>query len=313
MKYIAFIGIFCLLSFGAAAQNLVPNWSFEDMVQCPWAQSQLNLATGWINPTGGTADYWHSCWSSIMTQQARTGQGFAGIYTYTPPNYDIREYIQIELSDTLINGKKYCVSFYVNRHEWSEYACNSIGAYFSNTPISSSNSNNLPFIPQVENVSTNELLDTVGWVKVEGQFIANGNEKFLTIGNFRNDITSFAYFVDSSNVPHYPYSYYLIDDVSVEECPSDTATLNIPNVFTPNGDGVNDLFTIQSEAIENMTCVVFNRWGVKVAEFKQPGQGWDGRTISGQDAAEGVYYYILSGMRVNGEAIHEKGFLQLLR
>jgi gliding motility-associated-like protein len=93
---------------------------------------------------------------------------------------------------------------------------------------------------------------------------------------------------------------------------ADNSPLNESNVFTPNGDGINDLFTIQAEGIENATCIVYNRWGVKVAEFKQPGQGWDGRTISGQDAVEGVYYFILSG-RKDGEQYVQNGFLQLLR
>ena len=66
--------------------------------------------------------------------------------------------------------------------------------------------------------------------------------------------------------------------------------ITIPNVFTPNGDGLNDFFVI--DGIDQMTgtnLVVFNRWGNKVFESNDYKNDWNGN-----DASDGVYYFILT-------------------
>lgn len=66
----------------------------------------------------------------------------------------------------------------------------------------------------------------------------------------------------------------------------------VPNVFTPNGDDINDLFTVQLPTGEDGVLVVFNRWGAEV--FTGPiSKGWNGRNMRRIDEPEGVYYYIL--------------------
>ena len=69
--------------------------------------------------------------------------------------------------------------------------------------------------------------------------------------------------------------------------------LSIPNVFTPNGDGINDYWRAE---LVNPDCFgdvqVYNRWGEVVYEANVRGEGWDGR-VGGEDAPEGVYVYIL--------------------
>jgi gliding motility-associated-like protein len=67
----------------------------------------------------------------------------------------------------------------------------------------------------------------------------------------------------------------------------------IPNVFTPNGDGVNDVFEIQHAGILLFNISVYNRWGTKMWEAGSPEIRWDGRTTAGEEASEGVYSYIL--------------------
>ena len=49
------------MAVNGLAQNLVPNPSFEDMVQCPPGWTQIEFATGWINPNGYSPDYFNSC------------------------------------------------------------------------------------------------------------------------------------------------------------------------------------------------------------------------------------------------------------
>jgi gliding motility-associated-like protein len=320
MRKLQYILLFFILAGykPAQAQNLVPNPSFEIYTSCPTVPSgNIYLAAPWFNPTVTSPDYFHSCSGTTVPNNAvgfqypRTGNAYAGIAARVIGLPQYREYIEVELLDTLKAGKIYCINFYVSLSDSSEIAINKFGLYLSNDSVISS-ANVLPFIPQIEHSSANMLADKQNWISISGQYVAIGGERFITIGNFYDDANTE---VDSLTPAPTDGGYYYIDDVYVGPCdntpPNDT--LIIPNVFTPNGDGINDLFTIQSEAIENITCMVFNRWGIKVAEFKQPGQGWDGRTISGQNAVEGVYYYILSGLQTNGEATSQKGFFQLLK
>lgn len=66
----------------------------------------------------------------------------------------------------------------------------------------------------------------------------------------------------------------------------------IPNVFTPNNDGVNDFFTIP-ESYNVSTFKILNRWGNLLFEWKSGEKKWDGRDISGNEVSEGVYFYLV--------------------
>jgi gliding motility-associated-like protein len=68
--------------------------------------------------------------------------------------------------------------------------------------------------------------------------------------------------------------------------------LEAPNVFTPNGDGINDEWRVAYKSIESYQCIIQNRWGRTVFKSTDPGKGWDG-TIGGRPAAEGTYYYVI--------------------
>ena len=88
--------------------------------------------------------------------------------------------------------------------------------------------------------------------------------------------------------------------------------LDIPNVFTPNGDGYNDNFNIHASGIAQYYLQVFNRWGVLLFESDNPNVKWDGRTLSGEDCADGTYYYILSAKSDKND-YSQHGFVTLLR
>jgi gliding motility-associated-like protein len=87
----------------------------------------------------------------------------------------------------------------------------------------------------------------------------------------------------------------------------------IPNVFTPNNDGVNDVFTIAGKGIESMHAEIFNRWGQKEYEWNTINGGWDGHSASGSSSAEGTYYFILEIKGLDGKQYSESGSLTLLR
>ena len=85
--------------------------------------------------------------------------------------------------------------------------------------------------------------------------------------------------------------------------------LFIPNVFSPNDDGINDAFVVRYLGSEPFSMEVFDRWGVRM--FESPvftENGWNGRSSDGSPASEGVYYYIIT---VGEEAY--KGNVTLLR
>jgi gliding motility-associated-like protein len=90
----------------------------------------------------------------------------------------------------------------------------------------------------------------------------------------------------------------------------------IPNVFTPNNDGVNDLFFLQrSGNMQRITASIYDRWGNKVYEIDS-GTGqieWDGNNQFGKPAPSGTYFYIITGEGRDGKQYDEKGSLSLIR
>lgn len=86
-----------------------------------------------------------------------------------------------------------------------------------------------------------------------------------------------------------------------------------PNVFTPNGDNVNDLFSLNAINTENIKLVITNRWGNVMYEGDGANPAWDGTSQAGQKAASGVYFYKYEATGVNGEMVDGHGFLHLER
>ena len=68
--------------------------------------------------------------------------------------------------------------------------------------------------------------------------------------------------------------------------------LEVPNVFTPNGDGINDEFRVAYRSLATFRMIIYNRWGRKIYDSTDPSKGWDGK-INGRDAADGTYYYLI--------------------
>jgi len=85
--------------------------------------------------------------------------------------------------------------------------------------------------------------------------------------------------------------------------------IRVPNVFTPNFDGVNDLFIVNSNGLRTLEISVFSRSGTLVYESKAPIIVWDGRNQAGKIVSQGVYYYILTTDDPAIEAM--KGFIHV--
>ena len=93
--------------------------------------------------------------------------------------------------------------------------------------------------------------------------------------------------------------------------------LEVPNAFTPNGDGVNDVFKVKEgyESIVEFHAQVFTRNGKRLYEWSDPADGWDG-TMNGQggiDAPAGAYYFVLKARGADGLKYDRKMVINLLR
>jgi gliding motility-associated-like protein len=93
---------------------------------------------------------------------------------------------------------------------------------------------------------------------------------------------------------------------------SDTLTIivdgDVPNVFTPNGDGSNDKFSFNRLSVKSFNAQIFNRWGKKVFEWTDPKDGWDG-----SESQSGVYYYIVTMTTLTGEVEELHGTITLMK
>ena len=312
-KYLLLIILYSTFSI-SAQNNLVPNYSFESNSNCPNAAGQLTYVSDWHTCNSLTPNYFNSCQlipntygvpSNVKGYQfSKTGNACVGILAYGNIPSTAREYIQSELIHPLTAGKSYRVSFYVSLANPSTVAITQLGAYLSNNIISSSTALALPYTPQIIADRGNYLIDTVDWIEITATYKATGGEKFITIGNFKDEVQTDTIQLHSG----LPEAYYYIDDVSVT--PVDIASTTIPNVFTPNNDGVNDQWELNNLP-EKSDVKIYNRWGVLVAGLETPlkAEGsykWDGYTTSGIKCVTGTYYYVI----FNGSI--KKGFIQLI-
>ncbi len=86
----------------------------------------------------------------------------------------------------------------------------------------------------------------------------------------------------------------------------------LPNAFSPNGDGVNDVFYVRGGPFAEMHLVIYNGWGEKIFESQDPLFGWDG-TYKGKPEVNGVYTYTVSGITTDGQEHARTGKVSLIR
>ncbi len=252
--YLIVFLFFCRISY---SQNLVPNGSFELYSSCPSGYSQIDSCNFWTAPnisSSISSDYFNSCalvnsisvpMNNLGYQQPHSGQAYSGIilgYGFQVLTL-YREYIEVPLLTPLIANTCYHFEMFVSLG-FCRYTTNEIGAYLSDSAIIGvTNYDPLPFVPQINNPIGNSF-DTLNWTLVSGVFTASGGEKYLTIGNFKNDSnTTYTYF-NVFQPLHYVYVY--IDDVALCPCSSSCfsaieeqtqKTINIfPNPFDSKFD-----------------------------------------------------------------------------
>lgn len=134
------------------------------------------------------------------------------------------------------------------------------------------------------------LIDSTHWqIEVTLNPNQQGTAVLYATGNFGNNGTE----VDTVNV--------------IVDCP-----FAIPNVFTPDGDGINDFFDVIVGATTKYQMDIYNRWGRKVFSSSSQTVLWDGKVNDGADASAGVYYFIFTGEQA-GKTIEKHGTVTLVK
>jgi hypothetical protein len=238
----------CLLNFLvvkpiSAQQNLVPNPSFEDTLECPDFPGQVWRANGWYIAEQ-TPDYFHSCCNLthpvcgvpnnlLGIRNPVTGMAYCGFGAYAS-NIFSREKVGTKLSESLTIGTRYYVTFFlssVSSHvQGINGASDKIGILFSTIKY------DLTRKPPTNNLcqvwADSIITDTTGWVKISGSFVADSAYEYITIGNsFTDSATNSVKYWGNGNVRQ---SYYFIDDVCIT---TDTTSCDFSTyIYTPSKD-----------------------------------------------------------------------------
>lgn len=188
--------------------------------------------------------------------------------------------------------------------------------------------NNCPAVEELVTVTVEDGVEITNLFADPSGEIAQGNTTTLTVETNPSDNLMYAWSTGGTTNPEVVTPITLggeIYSVTVTDqfgC-SDTEQIQIavtgpeyqtPNVFTPDGDGLNDVFEIiiNGQNIEVIEFKIYNRWGQKVHEGSGVDHGWDGR-VDDKAAPSDVYAYIFVIELPTGERVSENGDLTLVR
>lgn len=88
--------------------------------------------------------------------------------------------------------------------------------------------------------------------------------------------------------------------------------LRIPNAFTPNGDGINDVWRVAYRSLLSFSCTIFDRYGNEIYSFNDPTGGWDGK-YKGKTVKPGVYFYVIEAEGADGTKYKKGGDINILK
>lgn len=230
-RFILFYSVCFTITFVSLAQNLVPNYSFENNIRlCPVAQGQM-YTTDWYSPNLQTTDFFTPCglakWYSTPDnsqnfgfQYAATGTNYVGIRAWDDSwgsaNSSIREYISVKLTEPLTACQLYYISFKVSLANGpkTKWAVSNLGLYVSEDDQKTTVAV-IQAIPQIARDKEKGPPVLGQWETISGYYLAIGGEEYITIGNFETYDRTIKWDV----VPQMydGAAYYYIDDVNVSE------------------------------------------------------------------------------------------------
>ena len=257
------VGIFSM----AQDDNLVENGSFEQIEGKIKRQGAINVAVGWMSPTKTGADLFSGKLKDDLStpknfvgyEDPRDGKNYVGIRTFSYNDKEPRQYISTKLKLPLRRDAMYCVKFYVCLAEGSKYAANNIGVNFSKKQYNIDEDKHIlgnTHMMHQDNPVHNHYF---GWEEICGTYVAEGGEKYLTIGNFFSNgdtkqqrLKKVKDFMGMSVMA----AYYFIDDISVRMIDSEDEceckfkehkvhTDYIYEVAPVNPEGMSDAMVVQ--------------------------------------------------------------------
>jgi hypothetical protein len=302
-----------------AQVNLIPNGSFEILDTCPLGPNKLRFARQWFSPTAGSPDLYNSCantqWGPGPTsipesyagvENPKDGIGYAGISIYYPDTGNYQEYIAIKLDTILEKKQNYCFTMYCNladaffisyQHDGLNpyptiYATNSIGVYFSPDSIFQNNYTVLPYLPQIQNPTTNIIDSLTGWKRVNGYFRSEtGGEQYIYIGNFNTNANTPLTVLYPGENPE-PWIYFFLDDISLYACESFVGVdENLTEQIAIYPNPAQDFVSVKmSKNVSNAMLNIYNLTGQLISQ-KQITQS--DQTIPITELDNGVYIFVI--------------------
>lgn len=317
-----------------------PNPSFEQNTAMPQLLGEWNKVVGWTNAGSEVAapDYFKvgasaSCdlpETPFAIINVQNGNAIMGIQFCGRKFTNKRAYLQCQMQSPLLRGKKYKFSFYMANGRLTPtsnagLAIDQIGVFISSfAPVQTGN-DPLYFVPQfaIDTVFYSEI-----WKKISFEYVPLiDDEKFVTLGVFGSD-SDREIVIEGSGNPE--VGYYFVDNFSCIELDGDNVPdenaidkgpqsdkvnyVFVPNSFTPNGDGQNDVFMPVGEVGNIISVEVFSRWGEILFQSKNVSNPmWDG-TNGKSNCPDGTYYYVVKyRIPKTGEEGTQTGYVTLLR
>ncbi len=267
---ICIYGVLLLSTLEAFSQNLVPNPDFEEYHHCPTYFNDGNATNlfKWTSADMGTPDYYNRCsktnagvpYNWAGTSEAKSGDGYAGIYVYMPGGY--REYLQNTLLSPLEKGENYLVRFFYKQASNSEFLTGNIGLMFSGFISENSNQKMDTILHHSDSISFG-LADQ--WRLFEEIYQARGGEKILIIGNYApssemEKIKIPFRYVDEPMLNN--SSYFYIDNVSIIQ-------LSEPEEVAPEGNIIFPDINIDEPLVLDNVLFDFNSSTMNPSSFGQ--------------------------------------------
>lgn len=343
----------CFLAISVGHGQL-QNPGFESYSSLPDNTGQFSRCIGWSNSgsTSASPDYYHYSASSsadlpitpMASVNAFEGNAIMGLCATGPKHSNTREYLSTAFTQPLEVGKEYILSFNITNGNITNVstaglATSKLGLLLSYGEFTQSGQDPLNITPQFR-------IDTVfyskTWKNVSFTFTCTQPFTHLTFGVFQNDAQADIVPKDGTNPTH---AYYFVDEFYLQPVPedynpivvvpgrdghdgdddnsdvssptSDAAAYFIPNTFTPNNDGFNDIFIPVAGTQKEWKFEIFNRWGNKVFITEDELTGWNGLAADGKNAPDGTYFWVITYQKYDDQngsvTVVDEGFVTLLR
>lgn len=148
------------------------------------------------------------------------------------------------------------------------------------------------------------------WDDIKSHFWYFGDGTTSTINNpvhvFKDEPVTYKTFLVVKNI--YGCADTAVREIKIEQIP----VIYVPNAFTPNADGLNDIFYAKGIAITDFKMMIFDRWGEKIFESNDISNGWDG-TIKGKEIKNDTYTWTIDYSTYKVKASRITGHVTLMK